>query len=879
MNEATLRIISILAERFRIKGNAFNFDQELQMKDPVTERGLSEEEKIYVRKTLQTFIGYIESYDNTNPAPVSVVTDPTKHEKWYDEWLQRSSEAGENFYWKRLERFLSQELTEKYGRERAGRIVRSIDEATLVIMRNMANPMRDKFSYKGLVVGYVQSGKTANFTALIAKAVDTGYRLIIVLAGIHSVLRRQTQVRLDRELTGVNDIRSEGRYIEHPDAMHHWKRLTTAVRDFEEGFHDPFESLGSLGLPALAVVKKNTRTLDKLINYFSDASPETRARIPVLVIDDEADQASIDTNANNPDADLTRTNDLIRKLLGLFDKKTYIGYTATPFANVLIDMNSRNDIREDDLYPRNFIVSLPEPEGYFGTSKFFSGNLAEWFVREIPSDERRDLIDGGEMTACLSEAIDLFILASAVRNLREDDRKPMSMLVHVSHINRDMNIVNELIQDYVGNIVGRYNRTIHNATLKSQFSQEWISYKANAEAINNELNTAHPIPDFDEVWEEVANVLPVLTIVELNSSSDDKLDYSSNQGVKVIAIGGNQLSRGFTLEGLMISYYLRSSKQYDTLLQMGRWFGYREGYEDLTRIFTTETILDSFEHLALVETELRSEIHRYEDEGLTPMDMAVAIRDHHTLTVTAPKKMGAGRPMRISYSKSINQTIWLPLDNPDVLAENYELGNRFIEKINKTIGFQVVRGSGVFLADAKVDGHLVIADFLDRYTFVEKEGMFGPGLDHVRLLKYIQRRIDYPMPELTHWSVAIASNINPQYTNDPVMYGGLRINRPGRSRKYTERGYNIGVLTESEHLKIDLAADAADPYDGRSAQNPLLLLYLIAKESEAAKPRPNPSLNERIDLFQGIPGEKNDVLGIAIVLPASQTEPNNYIGQ
>src|SRR6187402_1718281 len=166
------------------------------------------------------------------------------------------------------------------------------------------------------------------------------------------------------------------------------------------------------------------------------------------------------------------------------------------------------------------------------------------------------------------------------------------------------------------------------------------------------------MPDFEAVWAEVEEVLSVLRIVELNSTSDDKLDYATKEEIKVIAIGGNQLSRGLTLEGLMISYYLRSSTQYDTLLQMGRWFGYRQGYEDLTRIFTTGQIWESFEHLALVERELRSEIYRYEDEGLTPMDMAVAIRAHHTLTVTAPNKMGAARFRKISYSKSISQTIW-----------------------------------------------------------------------------------------------------------------------------------------------------------------------------------------------------------------------------
>ncbi|MDO6433130.1 Z1 domain-containing protein [Flavitalea sp. BT771] len=878
MNEAVLRIIDILAKRFRLKGSEFNLAQELEIKDPVTEKGLTEEEKVYVKKNLLTIIQYKESHDGTSLVPVSVVTDPKKHEEWYGDWLQENNNPADSYYWHRLEDFLSIELTEKYGYEKAGRIIRSIDEATRVIMRNLANPHRTEFSYKGLVVGYVQSGKTANFTALIAKAADAGYRLIIVLAGIHKVLRKQTQVRLDKELTGYKEVDTEENYIDPPGAAHRWTRLTTAENDFSAKSQAAFNVLGRHETPTLVVVKKNTRVLNSLIRYFSKASPDLRAGIPVLVIDDEADQASIDTNANNSDADLSKTNDSIRRLLKLFSKKAYVGYTATPFANVLIDMGSFLDTHEDDLYPRNFIVSLPEPQGYFGSSMIFSGDLAERFVKNIP-DESGQLIRERAMGVHLSEAIDLFLLSCAVRNLRGDSRKPMSMLVHVTHIVTQMSAIYELIYDYVRMITGRYGNNEHAAVLKEEYAQLWVSFSADAEAINKGLHIDRSLPAFDEVWEELADVLSALRILELNSSSYDKLDYSTDEEVKVIAVGGNQLSRGLTLEGLMMSYYLRASKQYDTLLQMGRWFGYRQGYEDLTRVFTTGHIWESFEHLSLVESELRSEIYRYEDDGLTPLDMAVSIRAHHTLTVTAPNKMGAARFRKISYSKSINQTIWLPLDNPDMLEENYRLGESFIAAIGGAGGFRTVSGSGVFLADRKADGRQVLEDFLARYRFVGKEGMYGPGLDHGRLLEYINRRITGFSPELTQWSVAVAGNLKPQYKGDPVLYGGLRINRPGRSRKYTEKGYNIGVLTESDHLKIDLGHDAADPYDGRTAQNPLLLLYLIAKDSKSSTQKPNPTVNERIDLFQGIETEHKDVLGIAIVLPESPQEPSDYIGQ
>ena len=879
MNPVTLRMIGILAERFREKGDSFRLEEELNRPDPVTERQLTEEEKAYVKKNLLTIIGYKESHDKANLLPVSSVTDPLTHEDWYDEWLQIHNNSVDSYHWNRLEHFLSQELTEKFGYEKAGPIVRSIDEATTVIMQDLANPLRSGFSFKGLVVGYVQSGKTANFTALIAKAVDAGYRLVIVLAGIHEVLRRQTQLRLDRELTGNREAELKDNYIDPPGPAHRWNRLTHTRKDFSPEHVDSFDLFARQETPTLAVVKKNNRVLKKLITWLSKASPEVLDRVPVLVIDDEADQASIDTNANNPDAELSRTNDSIRKLLTLFRRKAYIGYTATPFANVLIDMGSYKDTHEDDLYPRNFIVSLPEPEGYFGSSMIFAGELAERFVKLIP-DESTELIAHNEMAINLSVAIDLFILACAVRNLRDDPSKPMSMLVHVTHLKSGMAVLNELILDYVTTITGRYNNPGHHSLLKEQFDQSWQSFAGDASAINEELGISRLLPDFEEVWEEVEDVLAVLRIVELNSASDDKLDYTTKDEIKVIAIGGNQLSRGLTLEGLMMSYYLRDSLQYDTLLQMGRWFGYRQGYEDLTRIFTTGRIWESFEHLALVEGELRSEIYRYEDEGLTPKDMAVAIRAHDRLMITAPNKMGAARFRKISYSGSLSQTIWLPLDRPDMLAENYQLGQQFIHKIGEVAGFPAKSKEGVWLAEGKVDGQLVMEEFLNRYRFVEKEGMYGPGLDYQRLLDYINRRLNDPEPELTRWSVVIAGNLNPQ-GGDPVAYGGLNINRPRRSRKFTAKGYNIGVLTEADHLKTDLKPDAKDPYDGRSVQNPLLLLYLIAKESGplTRKPDSTPSVNERVDLFQGIGTEKTDVLGIAIVLPESGREPHDYVGQ
>ena len=209
----------------------------------------------------------------------------------------------------------------------------------------------------------------------------------------------------------------------------------------------------------------------------------------------------------------------------------------------------------------------------------------------------------------------------------------------------------------------------------------------------------------------MSSVIDKISILELNSSTEDRLDYSSGEEIKVIAVGGNQLSRGLTLEGLMTSYYLRRSRQYDTLLQMARWFGYRSGYEDLTRVHTTAEIWELFEHLALVEEEIRSEIYRYEEEDKTPEELAIIIRDHSTLNVTAPNKMGAATVRQASFSKSLNQTIWLPLDEPDKLKANFELGENLINSINNSYKFEEPQ-KGIYLAK-NIPGREVLQEFLN----------------------------------------------------------------------------------------------------------------------------------------------------------------------
>jgi hypothetical protein len=840
---------------------------------PVTEEKLPIEVSEVVRKNVLEKFNYKESFSDAVLVPISRVHDPRLHEEWYREWLKDNDESHGSFQWHRLRDYIGNELTKSLGGKKSGRIVKSIDSATGLIMRSLPNPRRKDFDYKGLVLGYVQSGKTANFTALIAKAVDAGYKIIIVLAGIHNNLRKQTQIRLDRELTGVKEIETNKTYntvINVPGR--NWERLTNyQVKDFDNKTVNPLYTYTGRKNPLLIVAKKNVHVLNKLIDYFKTAPKDTRDQMPVLLIDDEADQASIDTNANRPDINPTQTNKRIREILNLFSRRAYVGYTATPFANVLIGMNNEHLDLGFDLYPRNFIISLEEPEGYFGPSTLFQSDLSENFIVEVPDDEQTEVLGDFRMTVDLSKAIDSFLFACAIRSLRGDESQHASMLVHVSHLIKNMEIMHDKVYEYVDEIKIRLRTD--SVSLANDLLEIYTKYICSCNEIIRKSGLKNKIFTFEDVLFKLNELIESIEVLNLNSKSDDSLDYSG-KAVRVVAVGGGKLSRGLTLEGLIISYYLRTSSTYDTLLQMGRWFGYRGGYEDLTRIYTTKGLADSFEHLALVEQELRHEISRYEEEELTPSEMAVAIRSHQDLQVTARNKMGSARLRSTSYSNTTSQTTWLPLDNEESLRQNYTLASDFISYVKGETGFRLDHQRNAFISNSYIRGQDVLARFLSRYKFVNKEQLGGPGLDSQSLIDYITRKLDGDKNELSNWRIGIVTNKSPKENNLPVSIGGITINPIQRSRRLTESGFNVGVLTEPDHKKIGLDNSTYRPPDSA-----LLLIYVIWKGSKAQTQNNSPLKGQRVDLFYNLDESDYNVVGLAIHFPLSPSEPHNYIGQ
>jgi hypothetical protein len=473
--------------------------------------------------------------------------------------------------------------------------------------------------------------------------------------------------------------------------------------------------------PWLFVVKKNKTVLERLLFWIDNrvadyTDPETGRKIvtnlPVLVIDDEADHGSVDTGENvvdefgNPDMEHSPTviNRLIRSILHRFSRKAYVGYTATPFANIFIHDKGTTEEHGPDLFPSAFITSLAAPSNYIGPGRVFGSSSTSPddlpLVRALKEDEYSSWMPQrhrngyhptwqGErqIPESLAEAIRSFILACAVRKLRGQGTRHASMLIHVSRFTSVQSEVVAQVEDYMRALRGRFGRGIDLAeaerTMREDYECRFLpGMKRIREALIPEERLSDP------VWEEVRSVLPEvisdIRVREINGSAKDALDYADNDatGLKVIAVGGDKLARGLTLEGLCTSYFLRTARMYDTLMQMGRWFGYRDGYLDCCRLYTTNEMIEWFGHIADAAEELRQEFDNMVAAGATPKQFGLRVRSHSVLTVTSRSKMRNARPMHLTFSGDLLQTIVF-LPRRDDAAANFETGERFLRSLGR----------------------------------------------------------------------------------------------------------------------------------------------------------------------------------------------------
>ena len=722
-----------------------------------------------------------------------VLVDPANHIPWLTPEKKRSTTWR---FWERYRSYLAIE------RGFPAKVIDRLDADTDVLLSFLEDPGKTDrdFDTRGLVMGNVQSGKTTNYSALINKAIDAGYKLIVVLAGLHNNLRSQTQMRLDAEVLGFDTaVTMVGENVTVPvgvmkiaGAQHltiHNLTNRTNTGDFNTRVAQQV-MVQPGGDPILLVIKKNDTVLRNLVRYYSQFCPasayDARAgrriirNIPVLVIDDEADQASVNTRiiplnddgTPNPNEDPSKINRRIREFLRCFSQSAYIGYTATPYANIFIHHDAVHRDYGEDLFPRSFVIALTPPSNYLGPQQLLGGSDPDDHgqpVLRVADDGKGEFPDGHRQThnplglpASLKTALLSFVLSSAMRRARGQTPVHNSMLIHVTRFRAVQERVADLVRDEVTNLRNRLR--FGDGSGLSLLDELRILHEQ--DYVPTSSSMGRPIVSWSDAQPHLAGVIGSLKTKVINGTSNDLLEYEAKitENSHIIAIGGDKLSRGLTLEGLTVSYFLRSTKMYDTLMQMGRWFGYRPGYEDLCRIYAPADLTQFFRDIAVADEELRKEFDYMAKAGATPREYGLRVRSHSVMTVTSPVKMRHGTVLDIDYKGGVIETTSYPRDN-EVLARNLDETDAFVTRLGAP---SVASSGGTQLWERRTASE--VCQFLRSYRTSDS----APRANSIRLAEYIEGRQGLATPELSQWTVALISRA-PGPSAATVTLGGRTV--------------------------------------------------------------------------------------------------------
>ena len=779
----------------------------------------------------------------------------------------------------------------------------SIDKTSTLIVGELLNPSGSSQigRRQGLVLGYVQSGKTANMAATIAKAADVGYRLVIVLAGMTTSLRRQTQTRFEKDLT-----------LRNPEQ---WIWLTQDSHDFSLT-----RGLG-LTLPEgqtqIMVIKKNPAVLSRLTEALEGMPSKLRLRMPTLIVDDECDQASLNTQGEKEK--VSRINNQIRGLLNseLLPKVTYLGYTATPYANVLIAELGSDGTQ--DLYPADFIIKLPRPDSYFGVDRLFGDHPdsvddtgdsdasglpmirivrpEEQSVLQPESRSKRDEF-APLLVSSLRQALDYYLICLAVMRLRGLGDKPCCMLVHTTRYATCHNKLRRMIEDNWLKKSGS-DLNLQPDVLFERLQRVWAKESsAFTPEIRRSLQDSQlpiEIESFDVIRQEIPAALESITTIVENSQSDDFLDFDEKEKGHAIIIGGDVLARGLTIEGLTVSFFVRTSSQFDTLMQMGRWFGYRPGYSDLPRIWMTPDLNAAFRDLVVVEKELRSDITLMSEQNLTPRHFSIRLPQMPGMALTARNKLVMANIDNccIGFCGQHHQMIGFPSkrefhDNNRSATENFlkQCSDRSLPELNERNGTVLFRGVP----------YGMVSLFLSRFD-LHKESM-KPIPD------FIGYEVDQGKQYIRTWNVAVVgeSSTDIRKENRAIRFGDIDVQRISRRRiepSIAPDPIYIKALMSADHVLLDLPDQTREairndlsPHDwvGKkqrrtealgSQKCPLLLIYILDKDSCGAV-ESTTRMTTRVPITHGLDGDAVDdhIIALGFVFPdenPSDTRPKKYL--
>ncbi len=745
--------------------------------------------------------------------------------------------------------------------------VNDLDDFTDKILDKCVNPKKaGTWDRRGMVVGHVQSGKTSNYVGLINKATDAGYKVIIIIAGTISSLRRQTQERIDSGYIGRNSsafIRENqnrligvGKYKSETDI---YSLTSSYYKSGDEGdFSQSVANRLNIPIgknPVVFVIKKNKSILENLIDWFSknenirevDGTPKL-FDVPALIIDDEADAASV--NASRDINDIKTINRLIRTLLNIFNQNTFIGYTATPYANLFISQDYNEEQTTvvknktykigEDLFPRDFIINIKAPTNYIGAAKIFGYENANPELTKEPLDIFREIDDYDPpffrtinrenkdilpeyLPPSLERAIKSFILTCAIRRVRGHENKHNSMLVHVAllvrWIDRVAYLVNEKTKEYK-NAIQSEDETLLNE-LKELYETDFLPTTKNV--LDNLDYTDIRIKEhtWEQVKKELKNAVLKIDVRSVHGTRSttnleyhniEEIDYNRHEnGLSVIAVGGSRLSRGITLEGLSVSYYIRTTRMYDSLMQMGRWFGYRPGYVDLCRLYTTNQIFEWFNHITMATEEMRNDFDEMTATHQRPKDFRLKVRNHHgLLTITSLNKLYFSQNIEISFSGENPQTYCL-LKTKSAIENNFNA----LKNLVSTIGFptkenRIETGKGkiryLFYPNSNIDS---ICSFIDAFKIEQ------PSISNATLSEYIstQSRAN----KIKEWSICIVSN-----TDEKVFINRYE-NNPDETRIPKDDVMTYDLVFKDEIITLGCSV-RNQPKNGRFGEH-----YTIAK--------------------------------------------------
>lgn len=743
--------------------------------------------------------------------------------------------------------------------------INDLDDFTDKILDKCVNPKKQgSWDRRGMVVGHVQSGKTSNYVGLINKATDAGYKVIIIIAGTISSLRRQTQERIDSGYIGRNSsafirerenkIVGVGNYSVGTDIY----SLTSAYyKSGDEGdFNQAIAKRLNIPIgrnPIVLVIKKNKSILENLIDWFSndinvkdvEGTPKL-FDVPALIIDDEADSASV--NATRDINDIKTINRLIRTLLNIFNQNTFIGYTATPYANLFISQEYNeeniNIVKNktyrigEDLFPRDFIINIKAPSNYIGSAKIFGYENVNPELTKEPLDIFREIDDFDPpffkvinrdnkhiLPECLPLslviAIKSFILTCAIRRVRGHKEKHNSMLIHVAllvrWIDRVAYLVNEKTKEFKNAIQSEDEFLINE--FKELYESDFLPTTQNVMENLDYTDIRIKQHTWEEVKKELKNAVLKINVRSVHGTRSttnleyhniEEIDYKRHDnGLSVIAVGGSRLSRGITLEGLSISYYIRTTRMYDSLMQMGRWFGYRPGYVDLCRLYSSNQIFEWFNHITLVTEEMRNDFDEMTATHQRPKDFRLKVRNHHgLLTITSLNKLYFSDDIEISFSGENLQTYCL-LKTKLAIENNFNSLKNLILSIGFPTNGNIIKNNGriryLFYPNVNVEA---LSLFIDSFKIEQ------PSISNATLSDYI--RTQAKGNKIKEWSICIVSN------TDERVFIDYKGKTPRKERQANENVYNYEL--QYNNIVMTLGCTVRNQQNGRGGE-----FFLISK--------------------------------------------------